>query len=162
MNYLLPLGNYFVITSIFTGSRRILVSRSQWPRGLRRRSAAARLLRLWVRFPPGAWMFVSCECGMLSSRGLLDELITRPDESYRLWCVVVCDLETSCVRRTWPTGAVVPPPKKILVRTQCSIMCYQNTNNNYKISGNFTEFMTITYYYALQNCFHCFVVLHCE
>ena len=25
----------------------------------------------------------------------LDELITRPEESYRLWCVVVCDLETS-------------------------------------------------------------------
>ena len=33
-------------------------SRSQWPRGLRRRSAAARLLRLWVRIPPGAWMSV--------------------------------------------------------------------------------------------------------
>ena len=32
--------------------------RSQWPRGLRRRSAAARLLRLWVRIPPGAWMSV--------------------------------------------------------------------------------------------------------
>ena len=32
--------------------------RSQWPCGLRRRSAAARLLRLWVRIPPGAWMSV--------------------------------------------------------------------------------------------------------
>ena len=32
---------------------------------------------------------------MLSGRGLRDELITRPEESYRLWCVVVCDLETS-------------------------------------------------------------------
>jgi len=31
----------------------------------------------------------------LSGRGLFDELITRPEESYRLWCVVVCDLETS-------------------------------------------------------------------
>ena len=30
---------------------------------------------------------------MLSGRGLCDELITRPEESYRLWCVVVCDLE---------------------------------------------------------------------
>ena len=28
-------------------------------------------------------------------RGLCDELITRPEESYRLCCVVVCDLETS-------------------------------------------------------------------
>ena len=32
---------------------------------------------------------------VLSGRGLCDELITRPDESYQLWCVVVCDLETS-------------------------------------------------------------------
>jgi hypothetical protein len=30
---------------------------------------------------------------VLSGRGLCDELITRPEESYRLWCVVVCDLE---------------------------------------------------------------------
>ena len=32
---------------------------------------------------------------MLSGRGLCDELITRPEESHRLCCVVVCDLETS-------------------------------------------------------------------
>ena len=32
---------------------------------------------------------------MLSGRGLCYELITRPEESYRLCCVVVCDLETS-------------------------------------------------------------------
>jgi len=31
----------------------------------------------------------------LSGRGLCDELITRPEESCRLCCVVVCDLETS-------------------------------------------------------------------
>ena len=34
--------------------------RSQYPRGLRRRFSAARLLRSWVRIPPGAWMFVCC------------------------------------------------------------------------------------------------------
>ena len=32
---------------------------------------------------------------MLPGGGLCDELITRPEESYRLWCIVVCDLETS-------------------------------------------------------------------
>ena len=32
---------------------------------------------------------------MLSGRGLCDELITRPEESYRHWRVVVYDLETS-------------------------------------------------------------------
>jgi hypothetical protein len=30
----------------------------QWQRCLRRRSAAARLLRLWVRIPTGSWMSV--------------------------------------------------------------------------------------------------------
>jgi len=38
-------------------------------------------------------MSVSCECCVLSGRSLFDELITRPEESYQLWCVVVCDLE---------------------------------------------------------------------
>jgi hypothetical protein len=40
-------------------------------------------------------MFVCCECCVLSGRGLCDGLITRPEESYRLWRVVVCDQETS-------------------------------------------------------------------
>jgi len=38
-------------------------------------------------------MFVCCDCCVLSGRGLCDELITRPEEFYRLWRVVVCDLE---------------------------------------------------------------------
>ena len=59
------------------------------------RPVAARLLRSWVQIPPGAWMFVCCECRVLSGRGLCDELITHPEESYQLWCAVVCDLETS-------------------------------------------------------------------
>jgi hypothetical protein len=29
-----------------------------------------------------AWIFVRCECRVLSGRGLCDELITRPEESY--------------------------------------------------------------------------------
>ena len=35
-------------------------------------------------------------------------LITRPEEAYRLWCVVVCDHESSTVMRPCPTGAVAP------------------------------------------------------
>jgi hypothetical protein len=77
----------------------IYICRSQRPRGLKRRSATARLLRSWVRIPPGAWMFVCCGCWVLSGRGLCQKLITSPEESYRLWCVVVCDLETSRMRR---------------------------------------------------------------
>jgi len=32
---------------------------------------------------------------VLSGTGLCDGLITRPEESYRLWHVIVCDQETS-------------------------------------------------------------------
>ena len=78
------------------------ICRFYWPRGLRRRSAAARLLRSWVRIPQAGWMFVCCECCVLSGRGLCDKLITRPEEFYWLWCIVVCDLETSRMRRPWP------------------------------------------------------------
>jgi len=38
-------------------------------------------------------MSVCCKCCVLSVRGLCDELITHSEEYYRLWCVVVCDLE---------------------------------------------------------------------
>jgi len=71
-------------------------------------------------------MFVCCECFVLTGRSLREELITRPEESYRLWCVVVCDLETSWMRRLWPalgsratggekTNNYVPDIKKIFV-----------------------------------------------
>jgi len=87
----------------------VTINQSQWPHCLRRRSRAARLLRLWVWIPPGTWMSVCCECCVLSGRGLCDAIITLPEESYRLWCVVVCDLETS---RKWeghgPRWAAAP------------------------------------------------------
>jgi hypothetical protein len=41
-------------------------------------------------------MVVRC---VLSGRGLCDGLITHPEESYRLWCVLLCDLVTSRMRR---------------------------------------------------------------
>ena len=97
-------------------------SRSQWTRGLRRRSTAARLLRSWVRIPPRAWMFVCCECCVLSGRCLCDGMIIRSEESYRLWRVVVCDHETSQATRlkparglqnTNPQWVVAPVEKKI-------------------------------------------------
>jgi len=40
-------------------------------------------------------MSVSYEYCVLSGRGLCVGLLTRPEESYRLWCVVLCDQDTS-------------------------------------------------------------------
>ena len=52
---------YYTVITVSHSTIKLFTSqcRSQWPRGLRRRSAAARLLRSWVRTPPGAWMLKS-------------------------------------------------------------------------------------------------------
>ena len=88
----------------------LVVCRSQWPRGLRRRSASARLLRLWVRIPPGAWMsVVSIVC-------------CQVEVSATSWSLVrmsPTDCGASCViqkPREWggpaPLGAVAPKTKQ--------------------------------------------------
>jgi len=61
-------------------------------------------------------MYVSCECCMLSNRGLCDGLIIRPEESYRMWCV----LSVSVKPWQWgggldPLGAVEPRGGKMYV-----------------------------------------------
>jgi len=48
---------------------------------------------------------------VLSGRGLCDGLITRPEESYRLWRVVVCDQETSIEEVKPATGLLKIQPK---------------------------------------------------
>jgi hypothetical protein len=65
------------------------ISRSRWPRGLRRENADAVVLGLRVRIPGVAWMSVSCECYVFSGRGFCDGPIALPEESYRVWCVSV-------------------------------------------------------------------------
>ena len=97
--------NLFVIY-IFWSTKSILC-RSQWPRRLRRWSAAVFLPGLRVRIPPKAWMAVCCECCVLLGRGLCDRLITRPEESYWVWRVVVCDRESSIMGRPLPTGGLL-------------------------------------------------------
>ena len=62
--------------------------RSRWQRGTACGSAAARLLRMRVRIPPGACMSFSCECCLLSGTGLCDGTIPRPEDSYWV-CVTV-------------------------------------------------------------------------
>jgi hypothetical protein len=75
---------------------------------------ARSLTRIVGSIPPGTWMSVSCECCVLSGRGLCDGLVTRPEESYRLWCVSnVFDHETSTKRGgPGPYRAVEPYKKK--------------------------------------------------
>ena len=62
---------------------------SQWSCGLRLGSVATHVLGRRVRIPPGAWVSVFCEYRVLSGRVLCFGLITRPQDSYRVWCVWV-------------------------------------------------------------------------
>ena len=90
--------------------------KSQWPSRLRRQSTADRLLGLRIRIPPAAWLSVCCEWCVLSGRGLCDELIPRPEEFYRQWCVIACDLETSIMRRPWPALGCRARGKAMIVK----------------------------------------------
>ena len=86
-------------------------SPSQWPRGLRRGSAAARMLGLWVRIPPGAWVsfswsVVCCQVEVSAPCWLLVQ--RSPAECG----VSECDHESSIMRRAWPTGGCCTMVKK--------------------------------------------------
>jgi len=59
------------------------------------------------------------ECCVLSGRGLCDEMITYPGESYGLWCIIVCDLLTSWMRRPWPTGGLSRQKQTKVCTTYC-------------------------------------------
>jgi hypothetical protein len=58
---------------------------------------------------------VCCECRVFLGRGLCDGPITRPEESCRLWCVIVCDVETAGMRRSWPALGCCARGKKIYI-----------------------------------------------
>jgi hypothetical protein len=59
----------------------------QWPSRPRHGSVAPRLLGFWVWILPEAWISASWECCVLSGGVSYIEPITRPEESYRVWCV---------------------------------------------------------------------------
>jgi hypothetical protein len=114
MNFVSIASPYVPYTGVIASSLLKTINWSQWPLGLRHHSAAARLLRSWARIPPWAWMSVCCEFCVLSGRGFCDELITNPEESYRLLCVIVPYLENLVNEEAiaqWG-GAVAPKTNK--------------------------------------------------
>jgi hypothetical protein len=72
----------------------------------------------------------SCERFVLSSRDVCDELITRPEESYRLWRIVLCGLETSRMRCPWPAMGCGTTEKKIVDYIDNNGNNNNNNNNN--------------------------------
>ena len=84
------------------------VSQSQWPRGLRRGSAAARSLVLWVQIPPKAWKFVSCERCVFSGNGLCFGLNIWPEESFSLFVLFSVIVKLQKWGGPGPRWAVAP------------------------------------------------------
>jgi len=66
---------------------------------------------------PTRGMDVCCDCRVLSGRGLCVGLITRPEKSYRLLYVVLCDLETSRMRSHDPRWGAAPQEIYIYIKT---------------------------------------------
>ena len=113
----------------------MLLCRSQWPRGLRCRSSAACLLRLWVRIPPGAWMFVCWALCVVryrslqrtghSSRGVL------PTVARRVWSRNLEHEEAKAhyravkIQPQW----VVTPGKQTNKQTNCPLDTWQETKH---------------------------------
>jgi hypothetical protein len=58
-------------------------------------------------------MSVSCECCVLSGRGLRDGLVTRPEESYRVWYVYSVIAKPRTMRRSRPPRGCRAIEKKI-------------------------------------------------
>jgi len=115
----------------YSNRSRLSTRRSHWPRGQRRESAAVCLLGLWVRIPSDAWICVSCEYCVLSARGLFVGLITRPEESYRMWCVWVWSWSL------WPTRGSCGIQKDIETRTELGNTIHHphHNINSYRVSA---------------------------
>jgi hypothetical protein len=67
-------------------------------------------------------MFDCCNCYVLSGRDLCDELIAHSEESYRLWYIVLCDVEPSRMRRPWPALGHSAPTKKKSIKGNGSVL----------------------------------------
>jgi hypothetical protein len=75
-----------LLTHIGVTGMSIPKCRSRCPRHLRRGSVAACMLGLGgVRILPGARMFANGRRCVLSGTGLCNGMITRPEDSYRVW-----------------------------------------------------------------------------
>ena len=82
-------------------------SRFQEPPNLRRGSAAAHLLLLRVRIPPGEWTAVSCKCCVVSCRVVSVREVSATGRSLVKRSPTECgvskrDREAMIMRRPWP------------------------------------------------------------
>ena len=115
--------------------------RCRWPHGLRRGSAAARLLGLRVRIPLGAWMcVVSVVCYQVEVAASGWSLVQRsPTECG----VSECDRGSAKLMRPWPTGGLSFHEKKCNVFFCCVAYYMWLVSPTEDKCGNTWTFLTI-------------------
>jgi len=106
----------FKIVCLYLNFVLLINSRSQWPRGLRCGSTAARLLGLWVRIPPGAWMSVCVECCQVEVSATGWSLVRRsPTDCDASLCVIYKPQEWGGHGPRW---AAAPQGGKIFINNK--------------------------------------------
>jgi len=104
-----------------------LIKFSWYPRCLKCGCAGDRLMVLRVGIPPTALRYLSCECCMLSGRSLCVGLVTRPEGSYRLWCVWVQSWSLENDEALAPTRGLCANQKEINFSCKIGIgLCHVN------------------------------------
>jgi hypothetical protein len=88
---------------------------------------------------------------VLSGRGLCDELITLPEESYRLRSVDVSDLETSWMRRPWLTGGCCARRRRRKRRRLPLVFCTTKVGPHLLSSPNADVWARHTYFPVISN-----------
>ena len=125
--YAYPL--YFIITqnfNVFVVTLRIPVAELS-----RARVCGSSIAGIVGLNPAWSWMFVYYKWCVLSCRSLCDGRITRSEESYWQWYVIVCDLEASRMRRSWPAvGCCVRENKTCWF---CTLVLCQSSGLNSKL-----------------------------
>jgi hypothetical protein len=112
------------------------------------------LLWFWVRVPPGAWRVVSCECCVLSGRGLCIgwSLVQRspPTECG----VSECNREVFIMKKSWPTRGCYTMKKELPVSYRLFVFYnssnkwiinhhYRHRNHNYGLSNKIAALLPV-------------------
>ena len=85
-----------------------------------------------VRIPPATWMSLSCECCVLSGRGLCFGLITRPEESYVcVLCPTYRERKVSIMWRLWSLRGCCGMGDKIVFQLQMLLQIVPTRSTSY-------------------------------
>ena len=102
------------------------------------------------------WDKEVCQLWVSSGSGLCDELIIRPEESYRMWSLIFCDLETLRTKRQWSALGRSATGKKntFKTRTQNWITILLRWTSWYVCSPRSLDIISLMFQFARRRLYH--------